>query len=89
MSPLRAPFTRYEGEGGPGEVDEEPRGRGLRYVVGELLLCPFCLGMWTSAGLTAGLLIAPRATRWLCSVLTAFLGSQLLQIAFKQAEDTL
>jgi hypothetical protein len=28
MSFLRAPFTEYEGKGGPGEVEEKARGRG-------------------------------------------------------------
>jgi hypothetical protein len=88
-SAIRAPFTEYEGSGGPGEVSEKPRGRGLRAVVGELLVCPYCLGMWTSAALTAGLLVAPRFTRWLSSVLVIFFGADVLQIAYKRAEDTL
>jgi Protein of unknown function (DUF1360) len=88
-SPLRAPFARYEGEAGPGEVSESPRGHGLRRAIGELLLCPYCLGMWTSAALVAGLLVVPRFTRWLASVLAIFFGSELLQIAYKKAEDSL
>jgi hypothetical protein len=88
-TPLRAPFTRYEGEGGPGEVSEQPRGGGLRRAVGELLVCPYCLGMWTSAAFVAGLLVAPRFTRTVASVFTAFFGSELLQIAYKKAEETL
>jgi Protein of unknown function (DUF1360) len=88
-SPLRAPFARYEGEAGPGEVRETPRGRGLRRAIGELLLCPYCLGMWTSAILVGGLLVAPRFTRWVASVLSVFFGSELLQIAYKKAEDSL
>ncbi len=88
-SPIRAPFARYEGNAGPGEVNEEPRGRGLRYAIGELLLCPYCLGMWTSAGLVAGLLVVPRFTRWIASVLTVFFGSEMLQIAYKKAEESL
>jgi hypothetical protein len=88
-SAIRAPFAEYEGPGGPGEVSERPRGRGLRRVIGELLVCPYCLGMWTSAAMTAGLLVAPRLTRWTCSVLVAFFGADVLQIAYKRAEDTL
>jgi Protein of unknown function (DUF1360) len=88
-TPLRAPFTELQGPAGPGEVDERPRGSGLRLVLGDLLVCPFCLGMWTSAALTAGLLIAPRATRWAATVMTMFFGSELLQIAYRRAEDAL
>jgi Protein of unknown function (DUF1360) len=88
-SAIRAPFARYEGDAGPGEVSERPRGRGPRRVVGELLVCPYCLGMWTSAAFTAGLLVAPRFTRWVASVLAIFFGADVLQIAYKKAEDTL
>lgn len=88
-SPIRAPFTVPQGEGGPGEVEEKSRGRGLRRAIGQLLLCPYCLGMWTSAGFVAGLLALPRFTRWVASVLSIFLGSELLQIAYKKAEGTL
>jgi hypothetical protein len=45
--------------------------------------------MWTSAAMTAGLLVAPRFTRWACSVLVAFFGADVLQIAYKKAEDAL
>jgi hypothetical protein len=88
-SVLRAPFTRYEGEAGPSEVSEEPRGRGMQLALGELLVCPYCLGVWISAAFTAGLLVVPRFTRWFAAVLTALFGADLLQIAYKKAEDTL
>lgn len=88
-SAVRAPFAQYQGAGGPGEVNERPRGRGLRRVIGELLVCPYCLGMWTSAALTAGLLVAPRLTRWVSTVLVMFFGADVLQIVYKKAEDTL
>jgi uncharacterized membrane protein len=45
--------------------------------------------MWTSAILTAGLLVAPRFTRWLSAVLATFFGADVLQIAYKKAEDVL
>jgi hypothetical protein len=88
-SGIRAPFTRYEDDAGPGEASERPRGRGLRRAIGELLVCPYCLGMWTSAAFVGGLLVAPRFTRWLASVLVAFFGSEMLQITYKKAEQTL
>jgi Protein of unknown function (DUF1360) len=88
-STVRAPFTRYENDGGPSEVEESARGRGLRRAIGELLICPYCVGMWVSAAFAAGLLVAPRFTRWFAAVLTALFGADLLQIAYKKAEDTL
>jgi hypothetical protein len=90
-TPFRAPFTRFQSDAdaGPGEVDESPRGSGIRRAIGELLVCPYCLGMWTSAAFVAGLLVAPRFTRWVAAVFTTFFGSELLQIAYKKAEETL
>jgi hypothetical protein len=88
-SGIRAPFTQYQDDAGPSEVSEQPRGSGLRRAIGELLICPYCLGMWTSAAFVAGLLVAPRFTRWLASVLVVFFGSEVLQIAYKKAEQTL
>jgi hypothetical protein len=88
-SALRRPFTRYQEAGGPGEVEEEARGRGLRRAVGELLICPYCVGMWIAAAFTAGLAVAPRPTRWIAAALTALFGSDLLQIAYKRAEQSL
>jgi Protein of unknown function (DUF1360) len=88
-SPLRAPFTEFEEEGGPGEIEEKPRGRGLRRAIGELLVCPYCVGLWISAAFTAGLLVAPRFTRWFAAVLAALFGADVLQIAYKKAENTL
>ena len=65
-SPLRAPFTRLEGETpteGPNEVSEKSRGQGMQKAIGELVSCPWCMGAWISAGMTYGLTFAPRATR--------------------------
>jgi hypothetical protein len=84
---VRAPFTELEGGGGPAELEEHPRGSGLRRAMGELLVCPYCLGLWASGGFHAGLLFAPRATRFSASVLTAMTISDFLQIAHKAAEE--
>ena len=88
-SAVRAPFTRFEEDEGPGEVIESARGRGMRRAVGELLVCPYCIALWISAGFAAGLLVAPRFTRWFAAVLVALFGADVLQIAYKKAEDAL
>jgi hypothetical protein len=89
LSTVRAPFTRFEDDAGPGEVSEAPRGRGLRRAIGELVTCPYCLGLWMAAAFTAGLIVAPRPTRWVAAVFTTLSGSDVLQIAYSKAEDTL
>lgn len=84
---VRAPFTELEGKGGPAELEEKPRGSGLRRALGELLVCPYCLGLWASGGFHVGLVFAPRATRFSASVLSAMAISDFLQISYKAAED--
>ena len=84
---LRAPFTRYQEQGGPAELEESPRGSGLQRAIGEMIACPYCLGLWASAGFHVGLLYAPRVTRMLASTFTALTISDFLQIAYKAAED--
>jgi hypothetical protein len=86
-SPLRAPFTELEGKGGPAEFEERSRGTGVRKAIGELLICPFCLGLWVIAGFSVGLLFAPRATRFVASLFAALTISDFLQIAYKAAEE--
>jgi hypothetical protein len=86
-SPLRAPFTRYQEPTGAAEVKEEVRsGHGVTHAVGELLTCPFCLAMWTAGGFTAGLVFAPRATRYAAATLTAVAASDFLQFAYDAAK---
>jgi hypothetical protein len=45
--------------------------------------------MWVAAAFAAGLMLAPRQTRWIASVLVAVFGSDLLQLLYKHAEDAL
>jgi hypothetical protein len=85
-SPLRAPFTVYQGTSGPAELAEEVRDGGRRKTVGELISCPFCIGMWVATGFTAGYVLAPRATRLAAMSLTALAGSDFLQLAYAYAE---
>jgi hypothetical protein len=77
-SPLRAPFTAYRGTAGPAELAEDVRGDGARKAVGELITCPFCIGMWVATSFTAGLIFLPRTTRLVTGTLTALSGADLL-----------
>jgi hypothetical protein len=86
-SPLRAPFTELEKDGGPGEVEERSRGRGARKAIGELLICPYCLGLWVVSAFAIGLLFAPRLTRFLAAIFSALTISDFLQVAYKAAEE--
>jgi Protein of unknown function (DUF1360) len=86
-SPLRAPFTRYTGTGGPSEVKEEVRSTGGRWhSIAELLTCPFCLDLWVVTGFTIGLVFAPRLTRLIAGAFTALTGADFLQLAYAAAQ---
>lgn len=86
-SPLRAPFTRYEGQSAPAELAEEVRGVGARKTVGELLTCPFCNGQWVASGFVAGLLVAPRPTRALAGLFAVAAGADLYQHLYALVEQ--
>ena len=87
-SPLRAPFTTFKGTSGPAELQEEPRGTGLRKAVGELIVCPFCVGQWVATGFVFGLALRPRATRLVASLFAALTVADFLQFAYSAAERT-
>ena len=53
---LRAPFVNYIRSAGAGEVEEEPRGRGIQRGIGTLISCPYCTGPWCATALGFGLL---------------------------------
>ncbi|OBH85318.1 DUF1360 domain-containing protein [Mycobacterium scrofulaceum] len=88
-SPLRAPFTRFAGSGGPAEVMEEVRDESpLRHSLGELLTCPFCLDMWVATGFAIGLVFAPRYTRLVAGVFTVLTGADFLQLVYAMAQKS-
>src|SRR2546421_6360523 len=86
-SPLRAPFTRYEGPSGDAELGEQVRGSGLRHSIGELISCPFCLSVWVATGFAAGHVFAPRFTRLAAATFTAVAVADVLQLAYAAAQQ--
>jgi hypothetical protein len=86
--PLRAPFTENPEDAGPSEVDEEPAGEGPRKAIGELVSCPYCLGMWVATGLLYGFLLLPRLTRLVAAIFTVHTISDFLQVAYKKSQDS-
>ena len=83
---IRAPFTRYEHKAGHGELEEEPRGDGLRYATGELLICPYCVSRWVSGALAVGWVAAPKTTRLLSAMWAAQAVADGLQLAYSAGE---
>lgn len=83
MSPIRAPFTEFEKPSGSAEHDESPRGEdGVRHSIGELLTCPFCVGVWVGTGYVAALTLAPRQARSWAALFTVTFISDSLQLGY-------
>jgi hypothetical protein len=73
---IRQPFVDEQPD------ERRPKGRRLRYAVGELLTCTRCTGAWTALGLVALRLHAPATGRTVTTVLAASAGNDMLQAAF-------
>src|SRR5918994_893528 len=75
---IRQPFVE-EKPGG----SRRPRGRRLRYAVGELLTCTRCTGAWTALALVGLRLHAPATARTVNTVLAESAGNDFLHAGFK------
>jgi hypothetical protein len=73
---LREPFLAEEGD------SKRPKGRRLRYAIGELMTCTRCMGAWSALALVGLRLHAPRAGRTVTAVLAASAGNDALQAGF-------
>ena len=84
---VRAPFTEFVEEGDAAEVNEAPRGEGLRYAIGELLTCPFCFNQWAATALGVAWLHAPNATRDVTALLASSAAADVLHVAWTRLES--
>jgi hypothetical protein len=84
---LRAPFVSYVRSAGAGEVEEEPRGRGIQRGIGHLVSCPYCMAPWCATGLAFGLVFAPRVTRFFAGILASVATSDFLHRAYLAAKE--
>lgn len=73
----REPVVHHTSDG-----ERQPRGRGLRYAVGELVTCSRCLGTWSSLGLVGLRVARPREGQIVASVLAAAALNDFLQSGF-------
>jgi hypothetical protein len=74
---VREPFVEEHPDG-----ERRPKGRGLRYAVGELLTCTRCVGTWSALGLVALRVIRPREARVVNAVLGASAVNDWTQAGF-------
>jgi uncharacterized protein DUF1360 len=88
LSPVRAPFTEFEEASGASEHVESARGEhGVRHTVGELLTCPFCLGVWVGTGYVAALTLAPRQARTWATLFTVTFIADSLQFGYEALRE--
>jgi hypothetical protein len=64
------------------EQERRPKGRRMRYAIGELLTCTRCLGTWSALGLVALRVARPREGRVIAAVLAAAGVNDWLQAGF-------
>ena len=77
---VRAPVTRDE-------EATEPKPEGVGRALGELLTCPYCIGVWTAAGLSYALVLMPRETRLVTTIFSAQAVADFLNAAFVKLKD--
>jgi len=74
---IRQPFVDEQ----PGR--RRPKGRRLRYAIGELLTCTRCTGAWSALALVALRLHAPATGRTVTTVLASTAGNDMLHAGFQ------
>jgi hypothetical protein len=72
---VRAPVTEDE-------EATEPKREGTARAIGELVTCPYCIGVWTAAGLSYALVLLPRETRLMTTIFSAQAVADFLNAAF-------
>jgi hypothetical protein len=77
---VRAPVTRDEDA-------QEPEREGMPRALGELVTCPYCIGLWVSAGLTAAMAVRPSETRFVTTVFGAQAAADFLNAAFVRLQS--
>ena len=73
---IRQPFVEDRPEG------KRPKGRRLRYAIGELLTCTRCTGAWTALALVGLRLHSPATARTVTTILASSAGNDMLQASF-------
>jgi hypothetical protein len=74
---VREPFLEERPNG-----ERRPKGKRLRYAVGELLSCTRCVGSWSALGLVGMRLLRPREAQVVLPVLALAAANDWLQTGF-------
>lgn len=74
---VRQPFVDEQPTG-----ERRPKGRGMRYAIGELLTCTRCLGAWSALALVALRLARPTESKVVTTVLATSAANDFLHAGF-------
>ena len=85
--PLRAAFTEFERPAGAGEVEERASGTGLRKAIGQLLICPHCLGIWVASAFIYAFTFNVRLTRIVASIFAVASVSDFAQHGYAKVKE--
>jgi Protein of unknown function (DUF1360) len=77
---MRVPVTRDE-------EAKEPEQQGMARALGELVTCPYCIGLWVAAGFSASLVLFPRETRFAATIFGGQAAADFLNAAFVRLRD--
>jgi Protein of unknown function (DUF1360) len=77
---VRAPVTEDE-------EATEPKREGTARALGELLTCPYCVGLWFASGLSYGLVLFPRQTRLVTTIFGAQALADFLNAAYAKLRE--
>jgi hypothetical protein len=61
---------------------QQPKKEGMAAAIGELVTCPYCLGLWFASGLAYGQVLAPRATRFATAIFGSYALTDFLHAGF-------
>ena len=65
----------------------EPKREGAGRALGELVTCPYCIGLWVASGLSYSLVFFPRQTRVVTTIFGAQAVADFLNAAFVRLRD--
>ena len=61
---------------------KQPKPDGMARVLGELLTCPYCIGLWFTSGLSYSQVLFPRETRFFTAIFGSYAVTDFLHAAF-------
>jgi hypothetical protein len=65
----------------------EPKPRGVERALGELVTCPYCVGVWIASGLSYALVLFPRQTRLVTTIFGGQAVADFLNAAFVRLQE--